>query len=74
MSYFATDNYSVVQSVLVSSPSVIPNQILAEGKVLRVDVMVRLSWREDGSVFFTRPRTGVFITWSSNQPTNQKAN
>jgi len=34
LSYFATDNYSVIQSVLVSDNSVIPNQILAEGKAV----------------------------------------
>jgi hypothetical protein len=25
--------------------------------------MGRLPWREDGSVFFARPSTGVFFTW-----------
>jgi hypothetical protein len=35
LSYFATDNWSDIQSVLVSGPSVIPNQILAEGKTVK---------------------------------------
>jgi hypothetical protein len=35
LSYFATDNWSDIQSVLVSSPSVTPDQILAEGKTFR---------------------------------------
>jgi hypothetical protein len=30
-----------------------------------VDDMGRLPWREDGSAFFTRPSTGVFIIWPS---------
>jgi hypothetical protein len=30
-----------------------------------IDVMGRLPWREDASVFFARPSAGVFFTWPS---------
>jgi len=45
LSYFATDNWSVVQSVLISGSSVTPDRILAEGKSYGADFMVRLPWR-----------------------------
>jgi hypothetical protein len=55
---------SVSQSVLASSPSVTLNQILASVSY-GVDVMGHLPWREDWSVFCTRPSTEIFYTWPS---------